>query len=191
MKRLIFDIETADVFDAVKKKPEDLELAVIAVYSYHDNTYGAYTKETLPELWDVMRNIDTLVGFNSNHFDIPLLNKYAPMDIKKEYGSIDLLESVRKSIGRRIKLDWIANGTLGTQKSGDGLQSVEWWKRGEVEKVKKYCIDDVKITKEVFEYALNKKELKYSDLGSMHTIPIDTSEWKEGAGVDKSSVSLF
>ena len=191
MKGLVFDIETSDVFNNEKRNPEDLSLAVVAVYSCPDDTYTAYTQETLPDLWEQMRNIDTLIGFNNNHFDTPLLNKYAPMDLTKEYGSIDLLESVRQSLGRRIKLDWIAEGTLGTNKSSDGLQAVEWWRQGEVEKVKQYCIDDVRITKEIFDYALKNEELLYSDLGSVHTIPIDTSQWKKEETAESASVGLF
>ena len=191
MKGLVFDIETSDVFNNEKRNPEDLTLAVIAVYSYPDDTYTAYTQETLSDLWEVMRNIDTLIGFNNNHFDTPLLNKYAPMDLTKEYDSIDLLESVRQSLGRRIRLDWIAEGTLGINKSGDGLQAVEWWKQGKVEEVKQYCIDDVRITKDVFDYALKNEELLYNDLGSVHTIPIDTSQWKKEESAEDASVSLF
>ena len=191
MKGLVFDIETSDVFDNVKKKPEDLNLSVIAVYSYPDDRYEAYTQENLEELWGLMRNIDTLIGFNSNHFDIPLLNKYAPMNLVKEYGSIDLLENVRQSLGRRIRLDWIAEGTLGIRKSGHGLQAVEWWKNGEYEKVKKYCIDDVRITKDIFEYARNNREVKYSDMGSTHTVPIDISEWEKEVRAEDASVGLF
>ena len=191
MKGLVFDIETSDVFDNEKRNPEDLTLSVVAVYSYPDDAYTAYTQETLPELWKVMRNIDTLIGFNNNHFDTPLLNKYAPMDLPKEYDSVDLLESVRQSLGRRIRLDWIAEGTLGINKSGDGLQAVEWWKKGEVEKVKQYCIDDVRITKDIFDYALKHEELLYNDLGSVHTIPIDTSRWEKEIAPEDASVSLF
>lgn len=191
MKGLVFDIETSDVFGGEKRNPEDLTLAVVAVYSYSDDAYTAYTQETLPDLWELMRNIDTLIGFNNNHFDTPLLNKYAPMDLTKEYASIDLLESVRQSLGRRIRLDWIAEGTLGIHKSGDGLQAVEWWKQGEVEKVKQYCIDDVRITKDIFDYALKNEELRYSDLGSVHTIPIDISQWEKEVTPEDSSVSLF
>ncbi len=191
MKGLVFDIETSDVFNSEKRNPEDLTLSVVAVYSYLDDAYTVYTQEDLPELWEVMRNIDTLIGFNNNHFDTPLLNKYAPMDLLKEYDSIDLLESVRQSLGRRIRLDWIAEGTLGINKSGDGLQAVELWKQGEVEKVKQYCIDDVRITKDIFDYALKNEELLYNDLGLVHTIPIDTSRWKKEESPEDASVSLF
>ena len=191
MKGLVLDIETKDVFDARKRKPEDLELSVVGTYLYADNTYRAYTQETLPELWEVLRDVTTLIGFNSNHFDIPLLDKYAPMDLKKEYESIDLLESVRNSLGRRIRLDWIAEGTLGVKKTGDGLQAVEWWRKGETEKVKEYCLEDVKITKRIFDYAVKKKEILYNDIGSLHTVPIDTSQWEKEVTPEEATIGLF
>ena len=191
MKALVIDIETADVFNAEKRTPQDLELTVVGVFNYSENTYTTYTQETLSELWEVLRSITTFIGFNSNHFDIPLLNKYAPLDLTKEYKSIDLLESVRTSLGRRIRLDWIAEGTLGIQKSGDGLQAVKWWSEGEVEKVKAYCLDDVKITKEIFDYALKNEKLHFKDMGTLHTIPIDTSEWQVTMRPKEASIGLF
>ena len=187
----MFDIETSDVFDNVKRNPEDLNLSVVGVYSYPDDKYEAYTQETLPELWEMLRGVDTLIGFNNNHFDTPLLNKYAPFDLSREYASVDLLDAIRRSLGRRIRLDWVAEGTLGIKKSGHGLQAVEWWKQGEVEKVKQYCIDDVRITKELFDYAAKHQELKYSDLGSVHTIPIDTSNWEKEDSPEDSMTALF
>ena len=72
MKALVFDIETADLFDAVKKNPADLTLALVGAYSYPKNEYSTFTQEELPQLWEWFREIDTLIGFNSNHFDIPL-----------------------------------------------------------------------------------------------------------------------
>ena len=191
MKGLVFDIETTNAFDQVRKTPEDLDLSVVGVYSYPKDQYSAYTQETLPELWDLLRDIDTLIGFNNNHFDTPLLNKYAPMDLKKEFASIDLLESIRRSLGRRVRLDWVAKGTLDSSKSGDGLQAIKLWNQGEREKVIQYCLDDVAITKKLFDYALKNKELLYNDLGSVHTVPIDTSEWKHDDMLEGSMVGLF
>ncbi len=51
--------------------------------------------------------------------------------------------AVQKVLGRRIKLDTLAEATLGKKKSGNGLEAVAWWRNGEVEKVMKYCLDDV------------------------------------------------
>ena len=191
MKGLVFDIETVDAFNAEKRKPEDLNISVVGVYHYPTDTYKAFTQEEFPALWEMLREVDTLIGFNSNHFDIPLLNKYAPVDLKKEFHSIDILEAVKETLGRRVKLDWIAEGTLGVTKSGYGLEAIEWWRQGEKEKVKKYCLDDVKITKDLFEHAKEKKELTYVDLGNKYTIPINTSSWEREVEVKDAYSSLF
>ena len=176
-KGLVFDIETRDVFGGTKTRPEDLEISVVGVYSYAQDTYHSFTVEEMPALWEIMKDATTLIGFNNNHFDTPILNKYAPFDLLT-YHSIDLLETVRAALGRRLRLDWIAQGTLGTKKSGEGLQAVEWWKTGEIDKIRKYCLDDVKITKEVFERARDTKELAYMDLGAVYKFAVDTSAWK-------------
>jgi DEAD/DEAH box helicase domain-containing protein len=121
-----------------------------------------------------------LITFNGDHFDIPLLNKYYSGDLTK-IKSLDLLVEVRNSLGRRIKLDTIAEATLGTKKSSHGLQAVEWWKTGEIDKIIKYCIEDVKITKQLYDYALANGKLKYKDLGvggEIKDIKLDTSKWE-------------
>jgi DEAD/DEAH box helicase domain-containing protein len=93
---------------------------------------------------------------------------------------------VRKSLGRRIKLDTLAEGTLKKNKSGHGLEAITWWKNGEINKIIKYCIDDVKITKELYEYALKHKKLKYPEGTTMREVKLDTSSWEkpnEGAAM--------
>lgn len=64
-----------------------------------------------------------LITFNGNHFDIPLLQKYAPFDLKSKK-HLDIFEEVQKSIGKKIGLDSIASTTLGHSKSANGLQAV-------------------------------------------------------------------
>ena len=75
-----------------------------------------------------------LIGFNSDHFDIPLLNKYYPGDLTK-IKSLDLLVEVKRSLGRRLRLDTIAEATLGMKKSGHGLEATRWWKEGKADLV--------------------------------------------------------
>ena len=87
------------------------------------------------------------------------------------------MKEIRKSLGRRIKLDTIAGATLGKNKSGHGGLAVRMWKAGEKQKVIDYCTNDVKITKEVYEYALKNKSLKYKDGKEIKEISIDTSNW--------------
>lgn len=77
-----------------------------------------------------------------------------------------------------MKLDSVAEGTLGTKKSGHGLQAITWWNQGEIEKIRKYCIDDVKITKAVYEYALKHNKLFFKEAGKKIEISLDTSNWE-------------
>ena len=116
------------------------------------------------------------MGYNSNHFDIPLLNKYYPGDLTR-IRSLDLLQEIHTSLGRRLKLDTVAEATLGQKKIGDGAQSIRWWRQGEVEKVREYCIKDVELTRRIFDHALQKQSLKYKDLGMTREFKLDTSRW--------------
>jgi len=179
MRKVILDIETKNTFDEVGAyDPAKLDLALLVIYDYGTGTYRSFMESDLLKLWKVLENTDQIIGFNSDHFDIPLLNKYYPGDLRK-IKSIDLMRSVVNSFGRRLPLDAIAAGTLGKQKSGHGLQAITWWRQGEIEKIRKYCEDDVRITKEIYEYALNNKSLKYKIGVDYGTIPIDTSAWEE------------
>ena len=79
-------------------------------------------------------------------------------------------------------MDTLAHATLGKKKIGHGLEAISWWQNGEIEKVKKYCMEDVKITKEIYEYALQNGNLKYRDGRTTREIPLDTSEWEKAGG---------
>ena len=108
-------------------------------------------------------------------------DRYYPGDLT-EIKSIDLLEAIKESLGRRLRLDSVAEATIGAKKSADGLAAVRWWRAGEVEKVKKYCEQDVKVTKEVFEYALKNSRVFYMDNGQKKEIPLTTTDWSQTGG---------
>ena len=156
MRKIVFDIETSNVFqDVGKADPALLDLSVVSIHDSDTDKYTSYTQEELSNLWPIIEKADMLIGYNSDHFDIPLLNKYYSGDLTK-IKSLDLLKEIKNSLGRRLKLDSVAEGTLNRRKIGHGLQATTWWKNGEVEKVKKYCEEDVRITKELYEYALKR-----------------------------------
>lgn len=178
MKKIVFDIETSNIFQEVgSNNPADLNISVVGVYEYESDKYSAFVQEEFGELWKIIENTDVFITFNGDHFDIPLLNKYYPGDLLK-IKSLDLLKEMQKSAGRRMKLDQIAEGTLGTNKSGHGLDAVRWWREGEVEKVKKYCLDDVRITKDVYEYALKNQKLIFKEGGNLNEVKLDVSDWE-------------
>lgn len=179
MRKIVFDIETKNFFeDTGSNDPASLDLSVICIYDSLEDKYSAYFEEELVKLWPIIEKADMLIGFNSDHFDIPLLNKYYPGDLTL-IRSLDILKEVKKSLGRRIKLDTLAKATLGKGKIANGLNAGNWWKQGLRDKVKEYCLDDVKITKDIYDYALKNGHLKYQDGKEIKKITIDTSEWEK------------
>jgi DEAD/DEAH box helicase domain-containing protein len=178
MRKIVLDIETRNTFQEVgKAEPAALDISVVCIHDSETDSYSSYLQEDLNKLWPIIEKADVLITFNGDHFDIPLLDKYYPGDLKK-IKSLDLLKEVRKSLGHRVGLGVIAQGTLNKGKSGHGLEAVEWWKKGEVDKIIKYCLEDVKVTKEVYEYALENKKLKFKDGEQIVEFPVPTDGWE-------------
>jgi DEAD/DEAH box helicase domain-containing protein len=70
------------------------------------------------------------------------------------------MEEVERGLGRRfVKLQYVAQGTLGEGKSADGLQAIEWYKEGKFDLIAEYCARDVEVTHRVFRHGLDKKFL--------------------------------
>jgi DEAD/DEAH box helicase domain-containing protein len=177
MRAITFDIETKAA-SAVRGRLDvnELELTVVGVHDSESGEYTSYFKDELPRLWPIMERADMLIGYNSDSFDIPLLNRYYPGDLSK-IRSLDLMVEVQKVLGRRLRLDSLARATLGRGKTGDGLKAVDWWAEGEYEKVREYCIEDVRLTRELYEYAMKHGAVKYKDLNQNREVKLDVSAW--------------
>src|SRR3990167_4803138 len=179
MRKIVFDIETKNFFSEVgKNDPALLDIALVAIYDSETDAYSSYLEEELVRLWPIIERADMLIGFNSDHFDIPLLNKYYPGDLTK-ISSLDILKEIKNVYGRRMRLDQLAEGTLGKNKSGDGSDAMNWWKSGDVERVRAYCINDVRLTKELYDYALVNHKLVFKEGGVQNEIKLDTSGWEK------------
>lgn len=178
MRKIVFDIETTNFFtDTGTNDPASLTLACVCIHDSETDSYQHFFEEDLPKLWPILEKADVLIGFNSDHFDIPILNKYYSGDLRK-IKSVDMMKEIKKKLGRRIGLDAVASATLGKKKSGDGIYANVWWRKGEKQKVVDYCIDDVRLTKELYDYARTNGRIKYRDRGVVKELPIDTSQWE-------------
>jgi DEAD/DEAH box helicase domain-containing protein len=179
MRAITFDIETANAFPSLARNDlSRMEISIVGIHDSETDEYTSYSKEEFPKLWPILERADMLIGFNSDTFDIPILNRYYPGDLTK-IKSLDLLVEVQKALGRRVRLQSLAEATLNKGKGGNGLQAVEWWAAGEYDKVRKYCIEDVRITRELYDYALKNGSLKYKDLKQKRDVKIDTRGWEE------------
>jgi DEAD/DEAH box helicase domain-containing protein len=179
VRKVVFDIETANIFDDMgSSDPAKLDISIVGAYESVSDSYESYSVEELPKLWKILEQADMLIGYNSDHFDIPLLNKYYPGDLTT-IKSLDLLVEIKGALGRRLRLDTIAQATLGEQKTSNGLEATRWWREGKEDLVREYCLHDVKITKELYDYARAHDELKYTDFGEKKTIKLDTNDWEK------------
>lgn len=171
---VVFDIETQNTFDDVGGYfPEKLDVSVVCAYFYADDSWRSYTVDTIPQLLKDLEAADCLIGYNSVGFDVPVLNKYYAGDLL-QVPQLDMLDKIRESLGYRIKLDDVAAATVGTHKSAHGLQAVAWWKEGKVQEIIDYCMQDVKVTKEVFEFGLKNGYVLFDDrMGERKMIPVD------------------
>ena len=183
MRKLVFDIETRNFFpDVGSNDPTLLDISVVGLYDYETNKYESFVQEEFGKMWPYFQKADLLVTFTGEHFDIPLLNKYykkAELGDLAKIRSLDVLKEIKTQYGRRMKLDQIAEGTFGVNKIGHGAEAMVWWRQGEVEKIRRYCLDDVKITKDIYEYAMKNKKLMFKEGPFVKEIKLDTKHWEQ------------
>ena len=116
----------------------------------------------MEELIKELQRADLVVGFNHIRFDYRVLEGYSIFDFS-QVPSLDMLIVLNEKLGHRLKLDSIAQATLGCEKSAEGLQALEWYKQGKMAEIAEYCCFDVKITKLVHEYAAAHGHLFYNN----------------------------
>ncbi len=178
MAPLVFDIETKNTFFEVgENDPAKLDISIVGIYDFETNTLKAFQEHEFKDMWPYFEKADALIGYNSNHFDIPLLNKYYTGDLTK-IKSIDLMKTIQESLGRRIKLQDVASATLGVSKSGQGLDAITWWKEGAIDKIIEYCLMDVAITRDLYEHMKTHKKVSIPDGLNVYQIDLDISNWE-------------
>ncbi|PIT87832.1 MAG: hypothetical protein COU31_00685 [Candidatus Magasanikbacteria bacterium CG10_big_fil_rev_8_21_14_0_10_40_10] len=164
LTEIVFDIETQNSFSQVNNDFRLLKVSVISIYSPQTKKFQSFTENEIGQLWPIFEKADLLIGYNSEHFDLPILNNYYPGNLL-EFPHLDLMKEVQKSIGRRIKLNDLAVATLdNVAKSADGLQAIKWYQEGKIDEIKKYCEQDVNITWQIYDFGLKHRQLFYKTL---------------------------
>lgn len=199
---VFFDIETKRFFDpAHATKPQDLGVSIVSVYTrvLNENleeemgSMQSFWENELSNLWPLFEQADRIVGFNSMRFDIPVLRPYTDIPIHK-YPHFDILDEIKKVFGKRIKLNSIAESTLGKRKIDAGERAIEYFEKGDEEslqKLQKYCEADVLIIKDIYDFALKHGELKFKDhWNTPRVIKIDFSYPKKDRS-EKQQMGLF
>jgi len=166
MKLVVFDVETKKAFDEVGGYfPEKLGVSVSGVWYGEEGSEGilrGFREEEFSEMFKIFESADRIVGFNSIDFDMVALKPYYLGDLLK-LPNFDILQEVEQKVGYRVKLDALAKETLGVQKGGNGLDAITYFHEGNWTKLTKYCLEDVKITKDLYDWGLKNGELKFKN----------------------------
>ena len=171
---VVFDLETKSFFVKDGKfDPSRFGVSILSLYHRKlDKTLSEVEGEILSfwekdfgGMWKIFQSADRIIGFNSLSFDVPALSPYSPNGFSK-LPHFDILDEIKKATGHKTSLHKIAKATLGVQKIDSGENAVLYWERGDkksLELLKKYCEDDVRITKDIYDYVLKNKSLKFTD----------------------------
>lgn len=191
LKKIVLDLETQKSFQDVggRGKNHLLKVSVACIYDYSTDKYSSFEEHELSKLAPILQTADQIIGYNIKDFDFEVIQPYLNFNIA-EVPYLDLLSEIEKVLHHRIKLDVVAQGTLGTGKSGNGLEAILYFQNGRMDLLKKYCFDDVKITKQVYDYALKNGKLLYKDFFKTKEIPLKLVDALPRQGV-KHQPALF
>src|SRR3989344_5685113 len=151
---LVIDVETKRHFHEVGGRSgfHLLGAGITGVYDYATKELFALEEAEIGRLEELITQREGVIGFNTLSFDYKVLQPYFHrVDLTTVY-SIDLLAEVERACGFRVSLNNLSSATLGRSKSGDGLEALRWFKEGRIEDVKRYCLDDVALTRDLYEY---------------------------------------
>lgn len=189
---VFFDLETKKLFEEISTfNPADLGVSIVSLYRRQldeslnevDGEMISFWENDFSKMWPFFSEADRIIGFNSLGFDVPALLPVCPYNFKK-LDHFDILDKIKQSLGFRLSLDAVAKETLGQGKIDIGTNAVVYWNQGTQEslaKLKKYCEMDVLITRDVYDYGLKHKQLKYKDKwNTPRTIEVDFSHPKPG-----------
>ncbi len=192
MRQVILDVETKKTFDEVGGYfPDRLGISFVGVciregLGGKGEMKGFFEKD-LPDLFPLLESADVIIGFNCDSFDMQTFVPYYQADLAR-IPTLDIMLRIKDSVGHRIGLNAVATETLGVGKSGDGLDAIKYFKHQQWDELSKYCLQDVAVTRDVYDYGLKNGKVKFKNKWNrLIECPVDfTFTPKKDAGVQMS-----
>lgn len=188
---IIFDVETKRLFSEIEgNEPGKLGVSIVSAYIRTVDTdqheiqgqIRSFWEEEFAELFALMKTAKRIIGFNTLKFDVPALQPYTEENFSK-LPHFDIMQAVRAKLGHNLSLSTLARYTLGNDKTDVGTNAVLYWKQHDDEslrKLRQYCEADVMLTRDLYDYGVRNKELKYLDTwNTVSSFSVDFSYPKE------------
>lgn len=199
-REVFFDLETKSFFEKGKSRdPSKLGVSIISVYKRvidqdlkeKEGKLLSFWENELEKLWPLFTEADRIIGYNTLNFDILVLEPYAPFPLAK-LPHFDIFQKIKEASGKKIPLNEVAKQTLGREKIDLAEKAIDYWLKKDKEsllKLKRYCEQDVLLTKDIYDYGLKEKVLKFKDKwNNLQIINIDFSYSEENK---QNQASLF
>ena len=160
LRLVFFDLETQRSAQEVGgwHNAHLMRVALAVTFDTREGSYRTWYEADVAELIAHLKTADLVIGFNIVRFDYRVLRGYTDDDLTR-LASFDMLDAIHARLGYRLPLAHLAEETLGIGKSGDGLQSIAWWREGQRERVADYCRRDVEILCQLFDHAVRDGHL--------------------------------
>lgn len=137
----------------------ELGISVVCTYSFTEDSYKFWDDHNLEDLPDYLLSHDVLVSFNGIGFDIPCLSGYMAQGIPLN-GHYDILAEIWNAVeeSQRYQKGWglgpTCERTLGLSKTGKGDACHELVAAGRWAELYSYCLNDVALTKKLFQHIM-------------------------------------
>lgn len=160
---IVYDLEIAKPlpqrdgkadWDAAKRG--ECGVSCVVLYDSETNRYHLYDSHNLVDCITHLNSADWLVGWNSKEFDTNVMQGVTGQQITaKQY---DILQAIWQALGNQYfkgyRLGDVANRTLGLNKTGNGESAPSLAAQGRWAELFDYCLNDVWLTKELFNHAI-------------------------------------
>ena len=170
---LVLDLETKVGFDQLRRRSQisEMGVSVAVTYAYADDRFRTYLEPDIPDLLMDLYSASRIVGFNIRRFDYEVLRGYTRRALE-ELPTLDLLDDVEEALGHRVSLENLIRHTLDISKSGDGGRAIQWFREGDWSRLERYCIEDVRATRALYEHGREEGRVWYGDRRSDAPRPI-------------------
>jgi DEAD/DEAH box helicase domain-containing protein len=168
----VFDIETYSPSESEKIDTDEFRTSVIGAYYSWTDSYVAFLEEDAEYFTQTLQKADVIVGYNHIWFDLPVLQKYSHYDLLG-LPNYDIMVEIEKKLGFKPKLNDIAKANLGEFKTDSYEQFKNYYKDKNWEPLIDYCMNDVRLTKDLFDMVLSQNPIKYNDLLDTKEVILD------------------
>lgn len=140
---------------------KNMGISVIGAYDYQSNRFRVFCKDNWKDFIDLATQRAPLVSFNGIGFDNKVLEACGLFFLKEAGNYYDILRELWIGDGLAPEfvypshtgygLNEVAMSNFSAKKTGHGALAPVDWQRGNIGNVIDYCLEDVRLTKRLFD----------------------------------------